>query len=99
MTSPADCRLNVFRSVDAARTLWIKGQEFTLPALLGVDPVAGIVPSELDSLAHDSGASLAICRLAPQDYHRFHAPFDGEIVSILDIPGTLYSEPKYPASS
>jgi phosphatidylserine decarboxylase len=32
----------------------------------------------------DHGA-MAIARLAPQDYHRFHAPVNGSIVDIYNI--------------
>lgn len=37
------------------------------------------------------GGSLAIFRLAPQDYHRFHIPTSGTIVSIESIQGTYYT--------
>ena len=30
-------------------------------------------------------------RLAPQDYHRFHAPVGGELVSIAHAGADLYS--------
>merc|ERR1711871_1659828 len=30
--------------------------------------------------------SVAICRLAPNDYHHFHMPVDGKIVSIDEKP-------------
>ena len=30
-------------------------------------------------------------RLAPQDYHRFHAPVDGEVVGIAHAGADLYS--------
>ena len=32
---------------------------------------------------------MAIFRLAPQDYHRYHCPVDGKVVSITDVPGDL----------
>lgn len=35
------------------------------------------------------GGCMAIFRLAPQDYHRFHSPIDGTIVSITDVAGGL----------
>lgn len=37
------------------------------------------------------GGSMVIARLAPQDYHRWHAPVAGEVVSITDIPGAYYT--------
>jgi phosphatidylserine decarboxylase len=52
----------------------IKGDEFSVPSLLGVPPDSEIA-KEFDN------SSMAIFRLAPADYHRFHCPIDGEIVS------------------
>ena len=37
------------------------------------------------------GGAIAISRLAPQDYHRWHSPVDGVIESITEIPGTYYT--------
>ena len=31
------------------------------------------------------------CRLAPQDYHRFHAPCEGSVRGVHHIPGEFYS--------
>ncbi|PWN24835.1 hypothetical protein BDZ90DRAFT_224228 [Jaminaea rosea] len=64
--SAADCRLTVFPTVDEATRFWIKGQKFSLSALLDDESVTA------QSLS--AGASLAIFRLAPADYHRFHSP-------------------------
>ncbi|KAI5083998.1 hypothetical protein GOP47_0000167 [Adiantum capillus-veneris] len=77
----ADCRLMVYKSVDEAKRFWIKGRKFSVKGLLG-DEV----------LANDfEGGSLAIFRLAPQDYHRFHMPVNGEIGKNIMIPGHLYT--------
>lgn len=41
--SAADCRFSCFASVDRAKTLWIKGRDFTIPNLLQDDErVCGI---------------------------------------------------------
>jgi len=37
------------------------------------------------------GGSVAVCRLAPQDYHRFHSPVDGVVGPFVDVPGTYYT--------
>ncbi|WVN88892.1 phosphatidylserine decarboxylase [Cryptococcus depauperatus CBS 7841] len=88
VVSPADCRLTVFQTVDEAKILWIKGQQFTIPSLLtGND----IIDKRFAEIQNDTGASLAISRLAPQDYHRFHAPVEGTVVSVKDIEGELYT--------
>jgi len=64
--SPADSRLNVFPTITDATRLWIKGQNFTVGAVLQDNALA----KKFD------GGSLVIARLAPQDYHRFHFPID-----------------------
>ncbi|KAJ1965932.1 phosphatidylserine decarboxylase [Dispira parvispora] len=69
--SPADCRLMVFNTVDEATRVWIKGRRFNLTRLLG----------NCEALAKEfEGGSLAVFRLAPQDYHRFHFPVDGTLL-------------------
>ncbi|KAL1408510.1 hypothetical protein Q8F55_005322 [Vanrija albida] len=87
LTSPADCRIGVFQTLEEATSLWIKGKKFTVPALLTGDEA----DSRFDPLTASGKASVVVCRLAPQDYHRFHAPFDGEIVAVKDIAGDLYT--------
>lgn len=82
--SSADSRLNVFTSIDAATELWIKGKNFTLAHLLQDETLA----EELE------GGSMAIFRLAPQDYHRFHIPTKGTIQSVTPIAGTYYTGKK-----
>jgi len=99
IVSPADCRLTVFDTVDKAKQFWcavtklptsnadvrVKGQKFSIPSLLMGNDKAD------DDLAAfgDSGCALAIARLAPQDYHRFHSPVEGTIVGVKDIKGQL----------
>ncbi|KCV73392.1 hypothetical protein H696_00930 [Fonticula alba] len=85
---PADCRLTLFRTVNDATRLWIKGRNFSLEALLRLDLAPGGL--SLDASRFHHGA-LALCRLAPQDYHRFHSPVAGRVVACIDVPGALYS--------
>jgi phosphatidylserine decarboxylase len=47
---------------------WVKGKDFTLEKLF----------DSKERAADFAGGCIAICRLAPQDYHRFHAPVDGK---------------------
>jgi phosphatidylserine decarboxylase len=99
IVSAADSRLVVFDSVDAATKLWlvashyfptdsyppwnrIKGRFFTLGRLLGSSAL-------LKALGPNP--SLAIFRLAPQDYHRFHAPLACTLRKITSIPGEYYT--------
>lgn len=84
VVSAADCRLMVYDNVSDATRCWIKGKAFSLAGLLA-EPDGGGRPLGA-SLA---GGSLAIFRLAPQDYHRFHAPVAGVVRSMRDVPGML----------
>ncbi|KAI9032676.1 phosphatidylserine decarboxylase-domain-containing protein [Phycomyces nitens] len=79
--SAADCRLMVFATIDDATRLWIKGIDFGIPKLLN---------DAQRAKAYDGGA-LAIFRLAPQDYHRYHSPVDGVITDISYIEGQYYT--------
>ncbi|KAI6042059.1 phosphatidylserine decarboxylase-domain-containing protein [Pisolithus marmoratus] len=83
--SAADCRLVVYQTVDLAETFWIKGDEFSIPSLLGLEPTDPVCETL-------RGSSLAIFRLAPADYHRFHSPVDGRVLTApRDIPGEYYT--------
>ncbi|GFZ49041.1 hypothetical protein JCM24511_06791 [Saitozyma sp. JCM 24511] len=86
VTSPADCRLTAFQTVDQAKT--IKGQQFNIPTLLVGNDAAD---TRFKAVQDDTQCSILISRLAPQDYHRFHAPFDGVVVDVKDIKGELYT--------
>ncbi|KAG5639069.1 hypothetical protein H0H81_007013 [Sphagnurus paluster] len=82
--SAADCRLTVYASIDQSTHFWIKGYKFTVPNLLNVAP-------DSPQAAAFAGASLAIFRLAPADYHRFHSPVDCTVGEINDFPGQYYT--------
>ncbi|KAF9292160.1 hypothetical protein BGZ68_010416 [Mortierella alpina] len=82
ITSAADCRLSCFESISSATEIWIKGKQFTLPHLLQDEALAA---------QYDEGA-IAIFRLAPQDYHRFHSPVQGKIArDPVKIGGTYFT--------
>jgi len=81
VVSPADCRVTTFASVSDATKFWVKGKNFNLQNLFGNSTTADMF----------NGGSLAIFRLAPQDYHRFHSPVDGTVESIAAIPGEYYT--------
>jgi phosphatidylserine decarboxylase len=83
LVSGADCRLMAFETVHEATQLWIKGREFTVARLLG-----DVYKREADRY---HGGALAIFRLAPQDYHRFHSPVDGTIGPMAYISGEYYT--------
>jgi phosphatidylserine decarboxylase len=72
-----------FSSVNEATQLWIKGREFTVARLLG--------DKYKDEADRYTGGALAIFRLAPQDYHRFHSPVEGTIGEMTYITGEYYT--------
>ncbi|EJF56197.1 hypothetical protein DICSQDRAFT_93902 [Dichomitus squalens LYAD-421 SS1] len=82
--SPADSRVTVYPTVDAAKQFWIKGSKFSIASLLGVEPGS-------EKARMFEGGSVGIFRLAPQDYHRFHSPIDGVLGDVTDIPGQYYT--------
>ncbi|ORY25366.1 phosphatidylserine decarboxylase-domain-containing protein [Naematelia encephala] len=88
IVSPADCRLTAFQTVDLAKQIWVKGKQFTIPTLLTGDDKTD---TRFKAVSDDPKCSVAIARLAPQDYHRFHSPVEGVIGEIKDIHGELYT--------
>ncbi|KAF8556406.1 hypothetical protein OG21DRAFT_1459241, partial [Imleria badia] len=83
--SAADCRLVVYPTIDLARKFWIKGDEFSIPSLLNLDPSD-------PSCSQFNGGALAIFRLAPSDYHRFHSPIDATVsAKAKDVLGQYYT--------
>ena len=72
-----------FETVNEATRLWIKGREFSISRLLG--------DSYKDEVDKYIGGAVAIFRLAPQDYHRFHSPVDGTIGKMTYISGEYYT--------
>ena len=82
ITSPADSRLTVFPSIEGAKEIWIKSSTFTIKKL---------TKNYNNNRYNDSNTSLAIFRLAPQDYHRFHAPCDVTIGEPIHISGEYYT--------
>lgn len=81
IASPADCRLMVFDNAEEAKRIWIKGKEFTIPNLL----------NKADIAPKFEGCSMAICRLSPQDYHRWHVPLGGTLGPRTMVDGGLYT--------
>eukprot|EP00924_Labyrinthula_sp_SR-Ha-C_P005099 augustus_masked-scaffold_1-processed-gene-21.3-mRNA-1 protein AED:0.16 eAED:0.17 QI:0/-1/0/1/-1/1/1/0/512 len=87
LTSAADSRLAVFPTVALAQTIWIKGKKFSVPNLLGQE-LTDYLEKEKEVIKYD-GLSVAVFRLAPQDYHRFHAPCSGVVRKVFEIDGAL----------
>lgn len=78
---PADARYLAFPRMDQAEGFHVKGEKFTLSALLLDETLAA---------TYEKG-SMLLARLCPVDYHRFHFPAEGEASPARLINGWLYS--------
>ena len=81
LVSPGDGKLLAFSKVSEVNNFFIKGIEFTLHGFLKNDELA----------AKYSNSSMVILRLAPNDYHRYHFPYDGIPSRSERIDGAYYS--------
>ncbi|KAF9610436.1 hypothetical protein IFM89_022347 [Coptis chinensis] len=97
----ADSRVMAFKSADDSLRFWIKviSTSFTILEILrahflysnwvvNFPLMVSWVKKYPPAFVH---GSLVIFRLAPQDYHRFHAPTSGRIEQYVGIPGCLYT--------
>lgn len=85
LVSPADAKLIAFESIDEVNTFFVKGQKFTLGSFL-----------RDEELAHKyKHSSMFIFRLAPNDYHRYHFPFEGFASQSTHLAGSYFSVSPY----
>ncbi len=80
LPSPSDGRLTAFGSLERDVLVQVKGVEYSLDALLG------------DSADADPyrGGCYAVIYLAPNDYHRVHTPWQGQLTHWRYLPGALF---------
>jgi len=81
VVSPADGKILAFQSMNDIPSFFIKGAEFNLQTFLG---------DESRAQKYKTGA-MAIVRLAPADYHRYHFPASGLASESFKINGHYYS--------
>lgn len=81
LVSPADGRIVVFNELKDGQKFYVKGKPFDLQTFLG-DP---------DLARKFDGGGMAVIRLAPVDYHRYHFPATGTVKSMKLINGYYYS--------
>ena len=79
LVSPADGRVLVFPTLDEDTFAPVKGHPFGIRKML---------PGHADRFAN---GALAIVRLCPADYHRYHFPCAGNITEYRSIAGALHS--------
>lgn len=77
---PCDGRIVTAGPIKAGRIPQVKGNDYALADLLGNDALA----------AKLAGGQQATIYLAPGDYHRVHSPFQGEVLSVTPLRGTLF---------
>ena len=80
--SPADGTVSLAGTLRADSILQAKGIDYSLDDLLATD---------LEESASYINGRFATIYLAPYNYHRVHAPFDGELVAARYVPGDLFS--------
>jgi phosphatidylserine decarboxylase len=78
---PCDGRHLGFAKASAIEGVFVKGQRFDLPTLLG----------DADLAARYADGALVLSRLCPVDYHRYHFPADGTPGEPRLINGPLFS--------
>ena len=83
--SVGDGRLLAFKDISQVNSFFVKGREFTLSEFLNDKKLA----------KKYANASMFILRLAPNDYHRFHFPYDGVPTETTTIKGSYFSVSPY----
>ena len=81
LVSPADGKIFVIENIHDSSKFFLKGEEFTFKEFFNDEEIA----------EKYEGGIMAIIRLAPVDYHRFHFPADGTIFPSKKIEGHYYS--------
>jgi phosphatidylserine decarboxylase len=77
IVSPADGRVDSLARIDERSRFFVKGRPYAVDELVGSAPDA----------ARYQGGLGCVVYLSPRDYHRVHAPVDGEVRSIRSIAG------------
>lgn len=87
--SPGDGKLIAFENVADVHNFFVKGRKFTLEEFLNSKSLA----------EKYKNASLLILRLAPNDYHRYHFPYEGTPSAMTKIKGDYFSVSPYALAS
>ena len=82
---PADARHRAWQDASTIDGVYVKGETFDLPALLGDAQLA----------ERYARGGVLLSRLCPVDYHRFHFPVSGVAEAARRIPGALASVAPY----
>ncbi|MGH1471766.1 MAG: archaetidylserine decarboxylase [Cellvibrionaceae bacterium] len=79
---PADGAISQIGDIESGKLFQAKGKDFDLTSLLGGDEYLS---------QHFLGGKFATIYLSPKDYHRVHMPFDGQLQTMVHVPGKLFS--------
>ena len=79
---PVDGAISQCGDIEHDRLFQAKGHHYTVDALLGGDA------QQAELFA---GGRFATLYLSPRDYHRIHMPCDARLMSMVHVPGTLFS--------
>jgi phosphatidylserine decarboxylase len=82
IVSPVDGTVSIAGEIRGDSIIQAKGIDYSLDDLLATD---------LEQAAAYVDGSFATIYLAPYNYHRIHAPWDGELVAARYVPGDLFS--------
>jgi len=81
VVSPADGKIIVIQNIDESSPYFVKGDKYSLKKHFN---------GNFDYKKY-IGGSVAIIRLAPSDYHRFHFPVNGKVSENINITGDYFS--------
>jgi len=82
IVSPVDGTVSAAGRIEKNMIFQAKGLGYSLEDLLATD---------IDEAIRYCDGDFATIYLAPYNYHRVHAPLDGEITAMRYVPGDLYS--------
>lgn len=82
IASPADGQVSQIGRVTSGQLIQAKGATFSLLELLG---------GQDDFSEEFAEANYATIYLSPRDYHRVHMPLTGTLLSMIAVPGYLFS--------
>lgn len=81
LSSPADCTvMKIANTLTSQSTIEVKGDTLSINQLLGEDELSDVF----------LGGKAVLCMLSTTDYHRFHSPISGEIISQAQLGGLYY---------
>lgn len=82
IVSPVDGTISQIGSIKENQLIQAKKINYNLQALLG---------GSAKIAAQFQGGKFATLYLAPEDYHRVHIPYSGELKEMIYVPGRLFS--------